>query len=89
MELSPFERAEFAFGNRQRDKVKTLFWEGVQVAPAPANLLPKNNASATLLAYVVIAKYPHALPLSRQSHILTHHGVELPRIPGSLHVSDR
>ncbi|WP_280563513.1 MULTISPECIES: IS66 family insertion sequence element accessory protein TnpB [unclassified Chromohalobacter] len=27
MELNPFEAAVFVFGNRQRDKVKLLFWE--------------------------------------------------------------
>lgn len=27
MELNPFEEAVFMFGNRQRDKVKMLFWE--------------------------------------------------------------
>ena len=27
MELNPFEEAVFVFGNRQRDKVKLLFWE--------------------------------------------------------------
>lgn len=27
MELNPFDAAVFVFGNRQRDKVKLLFWE--------------------------------------------------------------
>jgi transposase len=27
MALNPFEQALFVFGNRQRDKVKILFWE--------------------------------------------------------------
>lgn len=27
MELNPFDKALFVFGNRQRDKVKLLFWE--------------------------------------------------------------
>lgn len=35
--------------------------EGVQIAPAPAKLLPKSNASATLLAYVATAKYQDVL----------------------------
>jgi transposase len=26
MELNPFDKALFVFGNRQRDKVKLLFW---------------------------------------------------------------
>lgn len=27
MELNPFDKALFVFGNRQRDKIKLLFWE--------------------------------------------------------------
>ncbi|MBL1268049.1 MAG: IS66 family insertion sequence element accessory protein TnpB [Halomonas sp.] len=27
MDLNPFDKALFVFGNRQRDKVKLLFWE--------------------------------------------------------------
>lgn len=53
--------------------------EGVQIAPVPAKLLPKSNASATLLAYVAIAKYQDALPLYRQSQIFARHGAEIPR----------
>ncbi|WP_129142184.1 IS66 family transposase [Modicisalibacter coralii] len=53
--------------------------EGVQISPAPAKLLPKSNASATLLAYVATAKYQDALPLYRQSQIFARHGAEIPR----------
>jgi transposase len=53
--------------------------EGVQIAPLPAKLLPKSNASATLLAYVATAKYQDALPLYRQSQIFARHGAEIPR----------
>lgn len=53
--------------------------ESVQIAPAPAKLLPKSNASATLLAYVATAKYQDALPLYRQSQIFARHGAEIPR----------
>ncbi|WP_404297117.1 IS66 family transposase [Halomonas sp.] len=53
--------------------------EGIQIAQAPAKLLPKSNASATLLAYVAIAKYQDALPLYRQSQIFARHGAEIPR----------
>lgn len=53
--------------------------EGVRVASPPAKLLPKSNASATLLAYVATAKYQDALPLYRQSQIFARHGVEIPR----------
>ncbi len=53
--------------------------EGVQTAPAPLKLLPKSNASATLLAYVATAKYQDALPLYRQSQIFARHGAEIPR----------
>ncbi|WP_075878617.1 IS66 family transposase [Vreelandella massiliensis] len=53
--------------------------ENVKTAPAPAKLLPKSNASATLLAYVATAKYQDALPLYRQSQIFARHGAEIPR----------
>ena len=53
--------------------------EGVQIAPPPAKLLPKSNASATLLAYIATAKYQDALPLYRQSQIFARHGIEIPR----------
>ena len=53
--------------------------EGVQIAPPPAKLLPKSNASATLLAYIATAKYQDALPLYRQSQIFARHGAEIPR----------
>jgi transposase len=53
--------------------------EGVQIAPAPAKLLPKSNASPTLLAYIATAKYQDALPLYRQSQIFARYGAEIPR----------
>src|SRR5690554_2279459 len=53
--------------------------EGVQIAPPPAKLLPKSNASATLLAYIATAKYQDALPLYRQRQIYARHGAEIPR----------
>ncbi|SDO47859.1 Transposase [Vreelandella arcis] len=53
--------------------------EGVKIAAAPAKLLPKSNASATLLAYVATAKYQDALPLYRQSQLFARHGAEIPR----------
>ncbi|NYS61241.1 IS66 family transposase [Vreelandella salicampi] len=53
--------------------------EGVKIAAAPAKLLPKSNASATLLAYIATAKYQDALPLYRQSQIFARHGAEIPR----------
>ena len=53
--------------------------ENVKTAPAPAKLLPKSNASATLLAYVAAAKYQDALPLYRQSQIFARHGADIPR----------
>ncbi|MGM0786033.1 MAG: IS66 family transposase [Pseudomonadota bacterium] len=53
--------------------------EGIHIAPVPAKLLPKSNASATLLAYVATAKYQDALPLYRQSQIFARHGAEIPR----------
>lgn len=53
--------------------------ESVRIAPVPPKLLPKSNASATLLAYVATAKYQDALPLYRQSQIFARYGAEIPR----------
>lgn len=53
--------------------------DGVKTAPAPARLLPKSNASPSMLAYVATAKYQDALPLYRQNQIFARHGAEIPR----------
>lgn len=53
--------------------------EGVQTAPLPPQPIPKSNASAGLLAHVVIAKYQDALPLHRQEAILNRYGAQVPR----------
>ena len=51
----------------------------VKTAPAPAQLLPKTNASPGLLAHLVTAKYVDSLPLYRQEAIFARHGIHLPR----------
>jgi transposase len=53
--------------------------QGVQTATKPATLLPKSNASESLLAYLITAKYQDSLPLYRMSKIFARHGVELSR----------
>ena len=53
--------------------------QGVRIAPPPAQILPKTQASAGLLAHVVMAKYADALPLYRQSQIFKRLGLELDR----------
>ena len=53
--------------------------EGIQLAPLPPQPIPKSNASAGLLAHIVIAKYQDALPLYRQEQILKRSGIELGR----------
>lgn len=52
---------------------------GVKTAPLPPQPIPKSNASAGLLAYIVIAKFLDALPLYRQSKQFLRIGVHLPR----------
>lgn len=52
---------------------------GVVTAPWPAQPLPKSNASANLLAHVLVSKYQDHLPLNRQERIFARHGVELAR----------
>lgn len=55
----------------------------MKTASAPPNYprkpLPKSNASAGLLAHIVVAKYLDALPLHRQESIFNRIGVDLPR----------
>ncbi len=53
--------------------------ETMSVAPAPAELLPKSNASASVLAYIAVAKYVDALPLYRQEAIFKRIGLDLSR----------
>lgn len=51
----------------------------VRVASAEPSPLPKSNASAGLLAQVLVAKYADGLPLNRQERIFRRHGCELSR----------
>ncbi|MBX3670302.1 MAG: IS66 family transposase [Rhodocyclaceae bacterium] len=49
------------------------------VAPAPKTILPRSNASAGLLATLIVAKYVDGLPLARLEYVLARHGVKVPR----------
>jgi transposase len=51
----------------------------IHTATKPGQPLPKSNADATLLAYVIVAKYAYHLPLHRQEQIWAALGVDLPR----------
>lgn len=51
----------------------------VITAPLPASMIPKSNASARLLAHVVISKYQDALPLYRQESQFERLGIDLGR----------
>lgn len=53
--------------------------EGVQIADKPANLIPKSNAGANLLAFILVAKYQDALPLYRLSKIFARQGIAISR----------
>ena len=48
-------------------------------APAPAQVLPKSNASNDLLALLLIIKYADGLPLARFEYVLARAGVLVPR----------
>lgn len=52
---------------------------GVKKADKTPQLLPKSNASASTLAYLITAKYQDGLPLYRLSQIFTRHGIDLSR----------
>jgi transposase len=51
----------------------------VKSAPLPEHILPKTNASPSLLAQLVTSKYVDSLPLYRQEAMFERHGVRLPR----------
>lgn len=49
------------------------------IAPAPAQVLPKSNASNDLLAMLLTAKYVDGLPLARFEYVLGRAGAVVPR----------
>ena len=51
----------------------------IRVAAAEPSPIPKSNASAGLLAQVLVSKYCDGLPLNRQEKIFKRHGVQLCR----------
>ena len=53
--------------------------ETFKIAPLPPQLLPKTMASASLIAYIITAKYVDALPLYRQEKIFERINAELTR----------
>lgn len=52
---------------------------GVKTARKTPQLLPKSNASASTLAYLVASKYQDGLPLYRLSQVFTRYGIDLSR----------
>lgn len=62
-----------------RKKYACSVCETLKDAPAPLEMIPKSNASASLLAYIATAKYVDALPLYRQESIFNRIGIDLPR----------
>lgn len=53
--------------------------EGVKIAPAPVQIIPKSIATPGLLAHVLCCKFEDHLPLYRQERIWQRLGVELSR----------
>ena len=49
------------------------------VAPQPARILPRSNASNSLLATLLTVKYVDGLPLARVEYVLARAGVRVPR----------
>jgi transposase len=52
----------------------------IKTATKPAQLLPKSNASASLLAHITTAKYVDGTPLYRQETQLARLGITVPRV---------
>jgi transposase len=51
----------------------------VKLADAPAQVIPKSNATAGLLSHILLSKYQYHLPLYRQCEMFRRHGVEFSR----------
>jgi transposase len=62
-----------------RKKYACPHCEAMSVAKAPETLLPKTNASASLLAYIATCKYVDGLPLHRQEAMFNRAGIDLTR----------
>jgi len=58
--------------------------QGVHIAPCPPQILPKSNASASLLAYLVASKFVDGMPIYRMCHQLKRQQVDLsPGVAGT------
>ena len=62
-----------------RKKYACSVCERIEAAPAPLEMIPKSNASGSVLAYIATAKYVDALPLYRQEAIFKRAGLDLSR----------
>ncbi len=51
----------------------------VMIAPAPAQLIPKSNATSGLIAYIITSKFTDALPFYRQEKIFNRLNINIPR----------
>ena len=51
----------------------------IRYAKLPNKPLPKANATAGLLAYIMVSKYMDHLPLYRQTEIFKRHDIDIPR----------
>lgn len=51
--------------------------EGVHIAPCPPTILPKSNASASLLAYLIASKFVDGMPIYRTCQQLQRQDVRL------------
>ena len=51
----------------------------VKIAPLPAQLIPKSNATPGLLAHIAVSKFADALPLYRQEKVFSRLGIDLSR----------
>lgn len=51
--------------------------QGVHIAPSPPHILPKSNASASLLAHLIASKFVDGMPIYRICQQLLRQGVKL------------
>jgi transposase len=62
-----------------RKKYSCPCCERVETAPAPPALLPKSNATPSLIAFLASSKYIDGIPLYRMEAVMKRFGIDIPR----------
>lgn len=77
--IMEYIRAHFVRHEHRCDKYACPWCkDGVTTAPAPAKVIERSDAGASLLAQVVVSKFEDHNPLHRQHRVYLRDGVEIP-----------